>query len=47
MSMQIPSLDQWLQDAKSEPDAAQSGMYLFHNGIVRQTSKATVREGKE
>ena len=40
-----PSLDQWLKQAKAEPDAAGCGMYLFHNGVVRETARARVRQG--
>lgn len=42
-----PSMDQWLKEAKKDPQAASCGMYLFHNGVVRQTAKASVREGKK
>ena len=44
---EIPSMDQWLKEAKEEPDAGMCGMYLVHNGTVRQSAKALVREGKE
>ena len=40
-----PSMDQWLQEAKKNPAAANVGMFLAHNGVVRQTPKAKVREG--
>lgn len=40
-----PSMDLWLKEAKSLPSAAKIGMYLTHNGIVRQTAKAAVRQG--
>lgn len=39
----LPSLDRWLQEAQTDPDAAQCGMYLFHTGTVRTTPKAKVR----
>ena len=42
-----PSVDRWLQEAREDPGAAQCGMYLIHNGIVRETSRATVRFGDE
>ena len=42
-----PSMDRWLKEAKEDPSAAQIGMYLTHNGIVRQTAKAKVRQGDE
>ncbi len=41
----VPSMDQWLKEAKSHPSAAKIGMYLIHNGTVRQTAKANVRLG--
>lgn len=46
-SKKAPSLDQWMKEAKAHECAGQCGMYLFHNGVVRQTAKAKVREGKE
>ncbi len=42
-----PSIDQWLKEAKADPGAAKIGMYLTHNGIVRETAKAKVRCGVE
>ena len=43
----IPSMDQWLKEAKAHPSAANVGMYLVHNGTVRQTAKAKVRMGDD
>jgi len=40
-----PSVDAWLQEAKADPSAARVGMFLTHNGVVRETPKAQVREG--
>ncbi|NMA92404.1 MAG: molybdopterin biosynthesis protein [Firmicutes bacterium] len=40
-----PSIDAWLQEAKAETAALQEGMFLIHNGVVRQTPRARVREG--
>ncbi|MDD2573696.1 MAG: molybdenum cofactor biosynthesis protein MoaE [Bacillota bacterium] len=40
-----PSIDEWLKEAKSDSAALQEGMFLVHNGIVRQTPKAKVRQG--
>ena len=40
----VPSLDAWLREAKQEAAAKGCGMYLFHNGVVRETAKALVRE---
>lgn len=47
MSKLEPSMDQWLAEAKADSSADQCGMYLTHNGVVRITPKAQVREGKE
>ena len=47
MKQQTPSLDQWLREAKQEPTAPLCGMYLAHNGTVRQTARALVRAGVE
>ena len=33
-----PSIDAWLKEAKADPSAAKIGMYLTHNGIVRETA---------
>lgn len=45
--MEKPSIDQWLKEAENEENAGKIGMYLTHVGVVRQTSRAQVREGKE
>lgn len=42
-----PSMDQWLEEAKEDPQAAACGMYLFHNGVVRQSARASVRQGEK
>ena len=42
-----PSIDAWLKEAKAHPSAPMCGMYLTHNGTVRQTAKAKVRYGAE
>lgn len=42
----VPSMDAWLREAKADPSAHNVGMYLAHNGVVRATAKAAVREGK-
>ena len=47
MKKPSPSMDQWLQEAKAHVSAPKVGMYLTHNGIVRQTAKAKVRYGEE
>ncbi len=40
-----PSVDEWLREARTDPAAAKVGMFLVHNGVVRQTPKAQVRQG--
>ena len=41
----VPSMDAWIKEAKEDKSAPECGMYLFHNGIVRQSAKAKVRQG--
>lgn len=38
-------MDAWLKEAKKDQNAAKVGMFLVHNGVVRQSPKAKVREG--
>ncbi len=38
-------MDEWLKEAKRHQDAGKIGMYLTHNGIVRRSARAKVREG--
>ena len=47
MAKHEPSMDAWLKEAKADPKAAQCGMFLTHNGVVRITPKQQVREGVE
>lgn len=47
MSKPIPSLDAWMTEAKAHESAPKIGMYLTHNGTVRQSAKAKVRYGAE
>ena len=47
MSQMPPSMDAWLREAKAHECAPKIGMYLTHNGTVRQTVKANVRYGEE
>ena len=47
MSKPIPSIDAWLAEAKAHESAPKIGMYLTHNGTVRQSAKAKVRYGAE
>ena len=43
----VPSADAWLREAKAEAAAADCGMFLLHNGVVRRSAKARVRAGDE
>ena len=47
MKKEVPSIDAWLREAKAHETAPLCGMYLTHNGTVRQTAKAKVRYGEE
>ena len=47
MSKTIPSMDAWLKEAKAHESAPKIGMNLVHNGTVRQSAKALVRENAE
>lgn len=40
---EMPSIDAWLREAKADPDFRNCGMYLVHNGVVRETPKAEAR----
>lgn len=42
-----PSMDCWLSEAKQHPSAPKIGMYLTHNGVVRESARAKVRMGAE
>ncbi len=42
-----PSMDKWLAEAKASEVADQCGMFLVHNGVVRITAKAQVRQGQD
>lgn len=39
----MPSIDAWLREAKADPSFRACGMYLIHNGTVREAPKAQVR----
>lgn len=41
------SMDKWLSEAKQSERSTANGMYLFHNGVVRATAKARVRDNKD
>lgn len=45
--MSTPSIDLWLREAKTDINAHRCGMYLVHNGTVREDAKAKVRSGNE
>lgn len=45
MRKESPSMDSWLKEAKAEGIASEEGMFLIHNGVVRQSPKAKVRQG--
>ena len=45
MKKEAPSVDLWLREAKASPEAAGCGMFLVHNGVVRRSARAAVREG--
>ena len=47
MSNSIPSMDEWLREAKLDSEAHMVGMYLTHNGVVRATPKQQVRAVSE
>ena len=47
MATEIPSMDQWLREAKAHESAPKIGRYLTHNGIVRRSAKARVRYGED
>lgn len=47
MKKESPSMDLWLREAKAHESAAKIGMYLTHNGVVRQSARAKVRHGAE
>lgn len=47
MKKESPSMDAWLKEAKQNPSANKIGMYLVHNGIVRESAKAKVRLGAQ
>ena len=42
-----PSMDAWLAEAKRHESAPKIGMYLTHNGVVRESARAKVRQGAE
>lgn len=47
MNKESPSMDMWLKESKSHDSSEKVGMYLIHNGVVRETAKAKVRQGEK
>lgn len=47
MAKAEPNIQEWLNEAKASENADKCGMFLTHNGVVRITPKAQVREGVE
>ena len=45
--MKKPSIEKLLKDAKKDKSAKKCGMYLVHNGVVRESARAKVRLGKK
>ena len=37
-----PSAEEWLREAKASNEAGKVGMYLIHNGVVRETAKSEI-----
>lgn len=44
MAKPEPNIAEWLHEAKNCAEAANIGMYLTHNGVVRATPKHVVRD---
>lgn len=47
MTKESPDVNQWLAEAKRDAAASRCGMFLIHNGIVRESTRAEVREGEK
>ena len=47
MIKETPSMDAWLREARASENAGKCGMFLFHNGVVRATAKAEVRNSEK
>lgn len=41
-----PSVDEWLKAAKADANASEVGMYITHNGVVRESARSKVRDGE-
>ena len=44
---EVPCINEWMKSAKEAVSAFENGMYLLHNGVVRETARSRVREGDE
>ena len=40
MAKTEPNMQEWLEEAKKSENAAQCGMFLTHNGVVRCTPRS-------
>ncbi len=47
MTKAKPSIEKLLSAAKKSKQAKNCGMFLVHNGVVRETAKAKVRKGEK
>ncbi|MBR2699986.1 MAG: molybdenum cofactor biosynthesis protein MoaE [Clostridia bacterium] len=45
LRQQVPSADAWLREAKASSALKRTGMFLIHNGVVREDARARVRDG--
>ena len=46
-TMKKPSIAKMLKEAKQSSKGKKCGMFLVHNGVVRETAKAKVRRGEK
>ncbi|MCR4923803.1 MAG: molybdenum cofactor biosynthesis protein MoaE [Lachnospiraceae bacterium] len=42
-----PGVEEWLREAKEAENSGRIGMFLLHNGVVREDARALVREGEK
>lgn len=47
MMKEVPSMDLWLKEAKEHKDSGKVGMYLTHQGVVRESPRSVVREDSQ
>lgn len=43
----VPSMDDWLKEAKASSVGEEVGMFLVHNAVIRESSKSKVRFGTD